>query len=180
MEIAPPLVALIGPSGSGKTTLMEKLIRKLRSDGIRVGAIKRSHHQIDIDRQGKDSYRFRQAGSNPTVIATGSFIGFMEQTDSPVALADLARQFKGKADIILVEGFKNKKNESYAGVEVYRFIFGPPFGMGDDSGVADDDAPAGFITTVDGAELKTDKPLFFRDDAEALAGWIKRNCLNLK
>ncbi len=177
MDISPPLVAFIGHSGSGKTTLIEKLIKKLRSDRIRVGAIKRSHHEIDIDKKGKDSYRLRQAGSNPTMVASENFIGFMMETDEPVALADLARQFRGKADIIMVEGFKN---ESCSGAKVYRFMFGPPFGAGDGAGEADDDSIAGFIATGAQAERKTDKPLFQRDDVEALADWIKRNCLDLK
>lgn len=176
MDIVPPLVALVGSSGSGKTTLMEKLIKKLRSDGIRVGAIKRSHHAIDIDKEGKDSYRFRQAGSNPTVVASGNFIGFMEETSKPVSLADLARQFSGKADIIMVEGFKN---ESYAGAQVHRFMFGPPFITGND-GEPGDGSLAGYIATGPGAEPEPGLPLFQRDDAEALAGWIKRNCLHLK
>ncbi|VAX15422.1 hypothetical protein MNBD_NITROSPINAE04-2063 [hydrothermal vent metagenome] len=177
MDSAPPMIAFIGPSGSGKTTLIEKLIKKLRSDGIRVGAIKRSHHEIDIDKKGKDSYRLRQAGSNPTVAASENFIGFMEQTDEPVALADLARQFHGKADIIMVEGFKN---ESCSGAKVHRLMFGPPFEVCGDNGGKDDDSIAGFITAGVDAEQETDKPLFQRDDVEALAGWIKRNSLNLK
>lgn len=176
MDISPPLVAFVGSSGSGKTTLMEKLIKRLRSDGIRVGAIKRSHHEIDIDKEGKDSYRFRRAGSNPTVIASGHFIGFMEETSKPVALADLARQFNGKADIIMVEGFKN---ESCVGAKLYRFMFGPPFEAGND-GEADDGSLSGFIATETGAEPESSLPLFQRDDAEALVGWIKQNCLHLK
>lgn len=176
MDISPPLVAFVGSSGSGKTTLIEKLIKKLRSDGIRVGAIKRSHHQIDIDKKGKDSYRFRQAGSNPTLVASGNFIGFMEQTSKPVTLADLARQFIGKADIIIVEGFKN---ETCVGARLFRFMFGPPFRV-DSQGEADDGSLAGFIAAEAGAGPEPGLPLFQRDDTEALAGWIKRNCLHLK
>ncbi len=46
-------LAITGYSGTGKTTLLEKLIPKLTACGIRVGLIKHSHHNVDIDKKEK-------------------------------------------------------------------------------------------------------------------------------
>ena len=51
-----------GYSGSGKTTLIERVLPKLIAHGLRVSVIKHTHHDFDLDRPGKDSYRHRVAG----------------------------------------------------------------------------------------------------------------------
>jgi molybdopterin-guanine dinucleotide biosynthesis protein B len=56
------VIGLSGFSGSGKTTLAERLIATLRAAGQRVSVVKHAHHSFDIDHQGKDSWRHRQAG----------------------------------------------------------------------------------------------------------------------
>jgi molybdopterin-guanine dinucleotide biosynthesis protein B len=65
-----PLVTIIGRSGSGKTTLLEKLIRELSGRGYRIATVKyHSHAGFEIDAEGKDSWRFAQAGSQQVVTA---------------------------------------------------------------------------------------------------------------
>ena len=66
----PRVVGFIGYSNTGKTTLIEKLIPIFTSRGLRVAAIKHAHHGFDMDRPGKDSYRYRQAGAGQVLIAT--------------------------------------------------------------------------------------------------------------
>ncbi|MEA7604706.1 molybdopterin-guanine dinucleotide biosynthesis protein MobB, partial [Salmonella enterica subsp. enterica serovar Agona] len=41
---------------TGKTTLLKKLIPALCAHGIRPGLIKHTHHDMDVDKPGKDSY----------------------------------------------------------------------------------------------------------------------------
>ena len=66
-----PLVTIIGKSGCGKTTLMEKLVVELKSRNYKLATIKHhSHRGFDIDKPGKDSWRFAQAGSDHVVIAS--------------------------------------------------------------------------------------------------------------
>ena len=50
-----------GYSGSGKTTLIERVLPGLIAHGLRVSVIKHTHHDVDLDRPGKDSYRHRRA-----------------------------------------------------------------------------------------------------------------------
>ena len=64
------VVGFSGYSGSGKTTLVEQLIARLRLAGQRVSVVKHAHHAFDIDHEGKDSWRHRQAGAFEVVIAS--------------------------------------------------------------------------------------------------------------
>ena len=64
--------AVIGPSGSGKTTLLVSLLAELTGLGLRVSTIKHTHHAVDLDRPGKDTYRLRQAGATEVVLLSSS------------------------------------------------------------------------------------------------------------
>lgn len=105
-----PLLAVTGYSGTGKTTLLEKLLPALRTRGLNVGLIKHSHHQIDIDKPGKDSHRLRQAGANPVMVACDTRWAMMCETSHPVNFATLAARFADSGlDLLLVEGFKHEQ-----------------------------------------------------------------------
>jgi molybdopterin-guanine dinucleotide biosynthesis protein B len=67
---AAPRVLLVvsAASGAGKTTLLERLVPLLVAGGLRVAAIKRSHHDVDLDPPGKDSRRLRDAGAAPVIL----------------------------------------------------------------------------------------------------------------
>src|SRR5258706_16024955 len=86
--------AIVGPSGSGKTTLIESLIRLYRERGLRVGAIKHTHHILN-DRDEGDTSRFLRAGAMPVIFASDDEVivspaGQRVRYDSPLALLALA------------------------------------------------------------------------------------------
>ncbi len=66
-----PVIGFVAPSGTGKTTLIRQLVPRLRQRGLRVGYLKHSHHRIEVDRPGKDSYEIREAGASQVLLATG-------------------------------------------------------------------------------------------------------------
>lgn len=104
-----PLLAITGYSGTGKTTLLEKLLPVLTQKGIRVGLMKHSHHNVEVDKAGKDSYRLRHAGANPTMVVCDERWALMVETAQPASFAELVAQFDDKnVDLILVEGFKHE------------------------------------------------------------------------
>ncbi len=105
----PPTLSFIGKSGSGKTTLLVRLIPLLKEKGLRVGSVKRSHHEIEIDRKGKDSWQFRQAGADPVMVAGGNLWALMKSTPENLALDDLLKKIGNDADLVLVEGFKEEE-----------------------------------------------------------------------
>lgn len=102
-----PVVAFAGKSGSGKTTLLEKVVRELKLRGLRVAVIKHSHHEIEIDQPGKDSWRFAQAGSDVVAISSPGKLVFIEQTDSEYSLDKVTALVQDKVDIVLLEGYNN-------------------------------------------------------------------------
>lgn len=64
-----PAVAFSAWSGSGKTTLIEQLVREFKQRGLRVAVIKHDAHGFDIDREGKDTWRFQMAGADLVAIS---------------------------------------------------------------------------------------------------------------
>ena len=101
-------IGFIGYSNSGKTTLIEKLIPLLAARGLQVAAVKNAHHGFDMDRPGKDSYRYREAGASQVLIATSQRWALLTETpQSPAPLEALLAQL-APCDVVLVEGFKSE------------------------------------------------------------------------
>ncbi len=107
----PPLLAITAFSGTGKTTLLKRLIPLLNQTGVRVGLIKHTHHKVDVDTPGKDSYELRKAGARQTMVASDARWALMteNQDNEMPSLSWLAAQMDpALVDLILVEGFKNE------------------------------------------------------------------------
>ncbi|EPO4111392.1 molybdopterin-guanine dinucleotide biosynthesis protein MobB [Enterobacter cloacae] len=106
-----PVLAIAAWSGTGKTTLLKKLIPALCARGIRPGLIKHTHHNMDVDKPGKDSYELRKAGAAQTMVASRERWALMTETPDE-ALLDLAylvsRMDHSTLDLVLVEGFKHE------------------------------------------------------------------------
>ena len=106
-----PILAISAWSGTGKTTLLKKLIPALCARGLRPGLIKHSHHNMDIDTPGKDSYELRKAGAAQTMVASPQRWALMTETpdEAPLNLAYLvSRMDHSTLDLVLVEGFKHE------------------------------------------------------------------------
>ncbi len=148
----PPVLGFAAYSGTGKTTLLTRLIPLLRAAGHRVGVIKFTHHDVELDQPGKDSYRLRKAGAAQMLIASRWRWVWIEEQDPPreprlrEAIAQLDR---GNLDLILIEGFKH---EAFPKIELHRPALGrDPIYPGDPDiiAVASDaplTLPAGLIT----------------------------------
>ncbi|MFA1644806.1 MAG: molybdopterin-guanine dinucleotide biosynthesis protein MobB [Enterobacteriaceae bacterium] len=106
-----PILAIAAWSGTGKTTLLKALIPALCARGIRPGLIKHTHHNMDVDIPGKDSYELRKAGASQTLVASNNRWALMTETPSAEAL-DLhylvSRMDHSVLDLVLVEGFKHE------------------------------------------------------------------------
>ncbi|CAH2214853.1 molybdopterin-guanine dinucleotide biosynthesis protein B [Tepidibacter aestuarii] len=102
-------------SNTGKTTLIEKLISMLKDRGYSVGALKHDAHKFDIDKKGKDSYRFSHAGADNVVIASSEKMAMIKILNEEPSIEDMLKLFE--QDIVIMEGFKNNK---YPKIEVHR------------------------------------------------------------
>lgn len=111
----PPLVSIVGKSESGKTTLIEKLIPVLKRRGLRVGVVKHTHHGFDMDHEGKDSHRHRQAGADTVMVASPGQVAMIKRFDSE-HLSDLV-PFFNDMDLLIAEGFKRDRAPK---IEIFR------------------------------------------------------------
>jgi len=159
------VIGLSGFSGSGKTTLAERLIATLRAAGLRVSVVKHAHHSFDIDHQGKDSWRHRQAGASEVVIASDRRLAKIREfaTRSDPTVHDLIAEL-GPCDWVVVEGFKRA---ALPKIEVWRAANGKPARYLEDADVV-------AIATDDPRQLPapTSLPILDLDDAEGVAAFL--------
>lgn len=155
-----PALAFAAYSGAGKTTLMEKLVRSLKARGLRVAVIKHDGHGFEIDREGKDSWRFAQAGAELSILCSPHRTALIEERGlSLEQSAALVRD----VDLILVEGFKQ---EPLTQIGVRRMAAGRDL-------PAEVSRYAAVVTDVDivGAEV----PCFGFDDIPELTEFILKH-----
>ena len=105
-------------SGSGKTLFIERLIPELKKRGYSVSAIKHAHHNFDIDKPGKDSFKIRESGAKQTLIFNASRSALITENERKDFDLDKAlEQINQPTDIILVEGLKTMPIPK---IEIYR------------------------------------------------------------
>ena len=107
-DVARRAIGFIGYSNSGKTTLIEKLIPRFRARGLSVSAIKNAHHGFDMDRPGKDSYRYREAGAGQVLIATSERWALLTETPAGHATLESLLDELAPCDLVIIEGFKSE------------------------------------------------------------------------
>ncbi|MDR0446231.1 MAG: molybdopterin-guanine dinucleotide biosynthesis protein B [Oscillospiraceae bacterium] len=152
-----PVFSFVAYSGTGKTTLLEKLVPELRRRGLRVAIVKHDAHEFDIDKPGKDSWRFTRAGADLVAIASSTHAAVMH--NRPIQFDELLSGISD-VDIILTEGYKAG---SYPKIALRRAASGHDFALPPTDCVAVmTDTPA------DAAGV----PAFGLDDIEALADFL--------
>ncbi|MGL5385292.1 MAG: molybdopterin-guanine dinucleotide biosynthesis protein MobB [Enterobacterales bacterium] len=167
----PPLLAIAAYSGTGKTTLLKQLIPLLKQQQIRVGLIKHTHHDMDVDMPGKDSYELRKAGADQTLVASDRRWALMTETpeQAPLDLQYLASRFdRSRVDLILVEGFKH---EQISKIVLYREEVGKPLADMLDQHV---------IAIASDKEIDGIVPLLDINQPEAIARFIARWLMQVK
>ena len=161
------LLGIAGWSGAGKTTLVERMLPLLRAGGLTVSTIKHAHHDVDVDRPGKDSFRHRVAGASEVLVVSDQRWALMRETPGPTPVADLVARL-APVDLVLIEGFKA---EPHPKVEVYRAALGkPPLwpGRPDIWAVATDDP------TLVAAGMAEGRDMLALDDVPGIVAWTLR------
>ena len=120
-SMSPCVIAIVGHSGSGKTTLIERLLPVLLRTELRVATLKHSHHRVDMDVCGTDSWRHKQAGACSSMLVTPAGMQLVsdEVCDDPV---QLARRYFFDSDLVLAEGFSGS---TVSKIEVLRAACNP-------------------------------------------------------
>ncbi len=100
-----PVLGFAAFSGTGKTTLIEEILPRLKERGLRVAVLKHDVHRVVLDHEGKDSWRFAEAGADMTVVSSDEKTAILEQrTLTFENLLSLVHD----VDLVLVEGFKGE------------------------------------------------------------------------
>jgi len=161
------VIAFVGSSGAGKTTLMEELISLFKDRGLRVSTVKHTHHSVEIDHQGKDTWRMKKAGSFEAVLVSDSEMSLQrtfEQNSQMSVHEVIANMYEG-VDWVFVEGFKSS---DLLKVEVIRpqEVLMNPFFLSDDFVVAVAYPEATVLP------LTTALPVLPLDNPEIIADWL--------
>jgi molybdopterin-guanine dinucleotide biosynthesis adapter protein len=151
---------VVGRKNHGKTTLLVSLIKECVRRGLRVGTIKHSAHVHPLDVPGKDSYRQREAGAEPSVLATQNGIGvFLRREPEHDIYARLEPMFAG-VDLLLVEG---DVQHSGPKIEVWRAYVGGT--------CLAQDFPS-ILAVVSDDPVETSVPVWPRSDVATLTGRV--------
>ncbi len=115
------IYGVIGWKNAGKTSLMERLVAEFCARGWTVSTIKHVHHDVDVDQNGKDSFRHRAAGAHEVILAGAHRFALMaEHRTGEPPLADLIARL-APVDLVLVEGYKR---DTHPKIEVWRAAAG--------------------------------------------------------
>lgn len=166
-------VHIIGGKNHGKTTLIVDLVAALSRQGLRVGTIKHTHHEHELDTPGKDSHRHREAGAAVVGICSPSLHAVFwpphgEEGQSRCAGED-ERKYEAFAplfaecDVVLVEG---DTQTTATKLEVWRRALGTPPLVALDPSIS-------AVITDDVLEQEVDVPSWRRSDI----GKVARNLL---
>jgi len=101
-----PVISLVGRTNSGKTTFIEKLLALLGERGMKVAVAKQHHRDVPTDIEGKDSWRYAQAGAACSILATPHKLSLFYRQDTPATVAELAQRMSDDGfDLLLIESF---------------------------------------------------------------------------
>jgi len=156
------IISFVAYSGTGKTTFIEKLIPELTARGLKIAVIKHDAHDFDIDKQGKDSWRFTNAGAVITAVVSTSHSAVMFNT--PRDFEDIIADIAGRRgiDLILTEGYKTG---GYPKIALRREATGKDFPVAAESCIA----------LISDTHIECGKPVFGFNDAPRLADWLKEH-----
>jgi len=157
------VVCVVGRSGSGKTTLIEKLVRELGRLGYRVGVAKHAPCGFDMDREGKDTWRFSRAGAAAVAASSPGGIAVIRCAEGDPSLGDVLPYLDG-LDLVVAEGYR-----AWEGPKLEVVAHGAPAHVDDGGLVAVALGPG-----ADASQLPEGLQRFDRDDVCGIARFLLR------
>ncbi len=100
------IISIVGLKNTGKTSLTGKIIKELTRRNFKVASIKHSHHQMEMDHEGTDTYKQMEAGSDFVVgIGGRTYFNINERLDLERILFLI--KLIEDPDFVVIEGFKS-------------------------------------------------------------------------
>ena len=97
---------------------MVRLIGELTRRGYAVSVIKHAHAKFEIDHEGRDSFKMREAGACQVALSSPRRFALMRDlADAPEMSFKEVLAYAGPCDLVLVEGFKR---ENFPKIEIRR------------------------------------------------------------
>ncbi len=157
---APLILSVVGKSDSGKTTLILKLLPELKKRRYRVAVAKHCPHGFDLDIEGKDSWKFTQAGAEGILLTSVGSFALLRPKEDSLSMRERLQNYFSDVDIVLMEGYDNEP-----GIEKIEIIREEIGEMGSDID--------GVIAYVSDMRVETEKRVFSPDDISAVADFIE-------
>lgn len=156
---------IVGWKNSGKTRLMVRLVEEFTGRGLRVSTVKHAHHDFDLDRPGKDSYRHREAGAQEVLVASSRrFALIREHRGAPEPDLESLLARMAHVDLVLVEGFKASRHPK---IEVARKGGERPL-------IAESDESV--VAIAADFRLNLDRRILPVDDTPVIADFVLEQC----
>ena len=158
-----PILCFVGRSNSGKTTVIERLIPELVREGYRLATIKHAGHGFNMDTEGKDSWRHKQAGAQTVIVTSKGSLALFTDTDEEVGIEQLRERYVTEGiDLIIAEGWKS---EGHPKIVVVRDHVGEvPFSS---------DGLLAIVSNKPLQDVPLGVPILDPDDIEGLAALIR-------
>ena len=157
-----PVVSIVSKKRSGKTTLLEKLIPALIERGYRAGTLKHDTHGFDIDHEGKDTWRHKQAGASTVVISSPWKLSVIKDVESEASLDAIVDAYFDDVDIVLTEGYLRAGKPQ---IEVFR-------SQAHKTPLHTPAEPGSMVAVVSDVPVDLGVPRFRLDDIQALTDFI--------
>src|SRR5512146_1326057 len=159
--MAVPILCFVGRSNSGKTTFIERVIPELIRGGYKVATVKHAGHGFDLDTEGKDSWRHKQAGASSVVILSKGSMAMFADVSDQLKPEDVRDRFLDSSyDLIIAEGWKH---EGYPKIVIIREQAGEMTV-----------SPEGLLAVVSDKPVDLNVPVFNLDDVPAVASLIMK------
>jgi len=160
--MATPILCFVGRSNSGKTTVIERLIPELTRVGYRIATVKHAGHGFELDTEGKDSWRHKQAGASAVVVLSKGSMAMFADVSEEIKVEEIRDRFlDSEIDLIIAEGWKS---EDYPKIAVVREHLGEVTV-----------STEGLLAIVSMKPIQSSVPCFNRDDIQNLAELIVRH-----
>ena len=158
------VIGVVGWKDVGKTFFATEIIKLLVSKKFKVGSIKHAHHDFDIDQDGTDSFKHRNAGSNQVIISSSKrWAKIIENNNKKEKNLDqLIKEFQD-IDIVIVEGFKKENHPKIEIIAKNSQIINPEL--------------KNVIAFVSDEMFDSNIPVFKKNDIESLVEFIIKKLL---
>jgi molybdopterin-guanine dinucleotide biosynthesis adapter protein len=156
------LLGIVGFKNAGKTTLTERLVSELTARSYRISTVKHAHHAFDIDQEGRDSWRHRQAGASEVAIVSANRWALVHELRGgrEPGLHEIVSKL-APCDLVLTEGYKWEKHPK---IEVRNVALAHPELAGKD--------PTVIAIAANGVIENSPVPVFDRENVKSIADFI--------